>query len=99
VDTRAGPGGRVVCPNRGQCPRFATNIVLVARARHQRKQVEAALRFAEQEGCSVEVLHAGHTWGQLVAPNGQRLRVWSTPKNADVAARMIRRFALGNKER
>lgn len=71
----------------------------MARARHQQKQVEAPLRFAEQAGCSVEVLHAGHTWGQLVAPNGQRLRVWSTPKNVDVAARMIRRIALGNKER
>ena len=99
MDTRAGPGARVVCQNRGQCPQLATNVVLVARARHQRKEVEAALRFAEQEGCSVEVLLVGHTWGQVVAPNGQRLRVWSTPKNADVAARMIRRFALANKEK
>jgi len=30
-------------------------IVNVARERHQRKQVEAALRFAEEEGCRVEV--------------------------------------------
>ncbi len=70
----------------------------MARERHQRKQVEAALRFAEEEGCQIDVLHSGHTWGQVVAPNGQRFRVWSTPKDADVAAKMIRRFALRNKE-
>jgi lysophospholipid acyltransferase (LPLAT)-like uncharacterized protein len=70
----------------------------VTRARHQRKQVEAALRFAEEEGCVVEVRHSGHTWGHAVASNGQRFRVWSTPKDADVAARMIRRFALSNRE-
>ena len=73
-------------------------IVNVARERHQRKQVEAALRFAEEEGCRVEVLHSGHTWGAVVAPNGQCLRVWSTPKDADVAAKMIRRFVLRNQE-
>ncbi len=71
----------------------------MARQRHQRKQVESALRFAESEGCKVEVRHSGHTWGHVVAPNRQRFRVWSTPKDADVAARMIRRFALSNKER
>jgi len=33
-----------------------------------------------------------------LAPNGQRLRVWSTPKDADVAAHLIRRFAQKNQE-
>lgn len=56
------------------------SIVSMARERHQRKQVEQALRFAEGEGCEVEVRHAGHTWGHVVAPDGQRLRVWSTPR-------------------
>ena len=84
--------------DRGQCPHRSVTIVYMARDRHQRKQVETALRFAEQEGCLVEVRHSGHTWGHVVAPNGQRIRVWSTPKNADVAARMIRRFVLNNKE-
>ena len=73
-------------------------IVNVARDRHQRKQVEQALKFAEDEGCVVEVRHAGHTWGEVVAPNGQRLRVWSTPRNADVAAKVIRRFATSNQK-
>lgn len=70
----------------------------MARERHQRKQVEAALRFAETEGCQIDVLHSGHTWGRVVAPNGQQFRVWSTPKDSDVAAKMIRRFVLRNKE-
>ena len=69
----------------------------MARERHQRKQVEAALRAAETEGCTVEVRHSGHTWGHLVTPNGQRLRIWSTPKDPDVAARIIRRFVRSNK--
>jgi hypothetical protein len=42
--------------------------------------------------------HQGHTWGHVVGRNGQRFRVWSTPKDADVAARMIRRFVLSNRE-
>ena len=71
----------------------------MARDRHQRKEVEAALRFAEAQGCTVEVRHAGHTWGLVVASNGQRLRIWSTPKDADVAAKMIRRFVQRNQER
>ena len=77
---------------------MTTTVVDVARDRHQRKQVEEALKFAEQQGCGIEVRHAGHTWGEVVAPNGQRLRVWSTPRNADVAAKMIRRFVMSNKK-
>ena len=73
-------------------------MIVTARERHQRKQVEQALRYAESEGCEAEVRHAGHTWGIVLAPSGQRLRVWSTPKDADVAARVIRRFAQRNQE-
>jgi hypothetical protein len=76
----------------------SVTIVHMARDRHQRKQIEEALRFAEREGCAVEVRHSGHTWGHVVAPNGQRFRIWSTPKDPDVAARMIRRFARNNQE-
>jgi hypothetical protein len=35
----------------------------------------------------------GHGWGYLRCPaDGQRLSVWSTPKNADNHAKQIRRF-------
>jgi hypothetical protein len=71
----------------------------MARDRHQRKQVEAALRFAEGKGCQVEIRHSGHVWGWVVAPNGQRFSVWSTPKDADTAARMIRRFVAKNEDK
>ena len=71
-------------------------IVSVARERHQYKEVERALQYAESKGCFVEVRHAGHVWGHVVAPNGQRLAVFSTPKNQDTAAKIIRRFVDKN---
>ncbi len=52
----------------------------MARERHQRKQVEADLRFAEEEGCQIDALHSGHMWSKVIAPSGQRFRVWSTPQ-------------------
>jgi hypothetical protein len=55
------------------------------RPRRQRKQVEAALQYAESMGFDVEVRHSGHAWAHLMAPNGQRFRAWSTPKDADIA--------------
>lgn len=70
----------------------------MARERHQRKQVERALRDAERAGFDISVRHAGHVWGHVVAPNRQRFAVWSTPKDSDVAARMIRRFMARNRE-
>jgi len=65
----------------------------VARERHQSKEVEKALRHAETRGCKVEIRHAGHVWGVVLAPTGRRLSVFSTPRDADVAAKIIRRFA------
>ena len=73
-------------------------IVNVARRRHQRKQVEAALRFAEEEGCRVEVLHSGPHLGRSGSAQWPAAPVWSTPRDADVAAKMIRRFVLRNQE-
>ncbi len=84
MDARAGPGARVVCQNRGQCPQLATNVVLVARARHQRKEVEAALRFAEQEGvrsrsCS-SAIPGARWWRRTVNDSGsgahRRMPTW-----------------------
>jgi hypothetical protein len=60
---------------------------------------------AEAGRSGVALCRAGGVRGRVaalrahvVAPNGQRFRVWSTPKDADVAARMIRRFVLSNRE-
>ena len=61
-------------------------------------RLRQALRGAERAGFEVSVCHAGHVWGHIVAPNGQRFAVWSTPKDSDIAARMIGRFVTRNKE-
>lgn len=66
------------------------------RERHQYKEVGKALRYAESNACTVEVRHAGHVWGHVVAPNGQRLAIFSTPKNQDTAAKIIRSFVDKN---
>jgi lysophospholipid acyltransferase (LPLAT)-like uncharacterized protein len=68
----------------------------VPRERHQYKEVEKALQYAESKGCTVEVKHAGHVWGHALVPNGQRLVVFSTPKDQDNAAKIIRRFVDKN---
>lgn len=62
------------------------------RQRHQRKEVEKALRFAEAAGCTIEVVHAGHTWGYVVTPDRAKQVIFSTPRDQDVAARIIGRF-------
>jgi hypothetical protein len=67
----------------------------MARERHQRKQVEQALWYAESAGCEVEVRHAGHTWGLVIGPKRAAAQGL---EYADVAARMIRRFAQKNQE-
>ena len=60
--------------------------------RHQRKQVETALRAAEGKGCRVVVRLSGHLWGHVVAPSGRRFRVVASPQASDAAAHMILDF-------
>lgn len=45
----------------------------------------------------VEV-HRGHVWGEVVAADGQTLRVAGTPRNPGTAARRIREFVRKNGE-
>jgi hypothetical protein len=52
------------------------------RERHPKKDVEKALRFGEEAGWVVSVLHRGHRWGTMVCRSGSCAEsVWSTPKN------------------
>jgi len=54
-------------------------IVYVARGRHPHKEIEKALKSAEDEvGFEVVEVRKGHVWGRVVAPNGQVLTVWNT---------------------
>jgi hypothetical protein len=60
---------------------------------HSKKQVRDALDGAHEAGFTVRETSAGHRWGYVECGKcGQRLSVWSTPKNADNHARQTRRF-------
>ncbi|HUR23917.1 MAG TPA: type II toxin-antitoxin system Phd/YefM family antitoxin [Acidimicrobiales bacterium] len=58
---------------------------LTARTRHPKKDVEQALRFAEERGWTVSPTAGGHRWGEMICGhggrNGCRYSIWSTPKN------------------
>lgn len=69
------------------------------RSRHPRKEIEAALAYAEASGWRIE-LARGHAWGRMYCPwNSHDCRcgefcissIWSTPRDADVHARQLRR--------
>lgn len=71
----------------------------MTRSRHSKKEVEAALVYAEAHGWRVEPA-PGHAWGRLYCPyNDTECRcgefcivsVWSTPKNPANHARQLRR--------
>ena len=70
------------------------------RKRHQKKEVESALRYAENHGWRIEV-GGGHAWGRLYCPVHDKecrcgefcvTSVWSTPANPSNHARQIRRI-------
>jgi hypothetical protein len=69
------------------------------RARHPKKEVEEAIRHAEDNGWRVEV-GGSHAWGKIYCPyNDTECRcgefciasIWSTPKNPGNQARQIKR--------
>lgn len=71
----------------------------MARSSHPKKEIEAALRYAEDRGWRVSV-GGSHAWGRIYCPyDDERCRcgefcitsVWSTPKNAGNHARALRR--------
>jgi len=70
----------------------------MARAGHPKKEVEAALRHAEDNGWRIEV-GGSHAWGKMYCPyNDAECRcgefciasIWSTPKNAGNHARQLK---------
>jgi hypothetical protein len=66
----------------------------MARARHPNKEIEAAVRHAEDLGWRVSV-GGSHAWGFLYCPEesreGCRWAVHSTPRNPEGHARYLRR--------
>jgi hypothetical protein len=71
----------------------------MGRARHPKKEVEQAVRYAEANGWHV-VVGGSHAWGRIYCPyNSVECRcgefcitsIWSTPKNPGNHARQIER--------
>ena len=66
----------------------------MARPAHPRKEIEAAVVYAEALGWTVK-LSNGHAWGRMKCPchtrEGCQLSVWSTPRNPEAHARQLRR--------
>jgi hypothetical protein len=66
----------------------------VARPRHPDKDIEAAIRYAEDHGWRV-LEDGSHAWGFLYCPersrNGHRFSVYSTPRVPFAHAKDLRR--------
>lgn len=71
----------------------------MARRKHPKAPIEAALKHAESKGWRVEQ-GGGHAWGRMYCPFNDRecrcgdfciTSIWSTPRNAHNHARQIRR--------
>jgi hypothetical protein len=71
----------------------------MARARHPKKEIEAAIQHAEDNGWRIAV-GGSHAWGKLYCPyNDTECRcgefcitsIWSTPKNPGNHSRQLRR--------
>lgn len=69
------------------------------RTRHPKKEVEEAIRHAENRGWRIEV-GGSHAWGRMFCPyNDPNCRcgefcitsIWSTPRNAVNHARQLKR--------
>jgi len=66
----------------------------MARSRHPKKVIEAAIAYAESKGWQCDDT-GSHCWGKLYCPGGQAccrvLFVNSTPSSPEKHARQIRR--------
>lgn len=66
----------------------------MARPRHSKKEIEAAIQYAEDLGWTVN-FGGSHAWGHLYCPlhtrEGCIVPIWSTPRNAGDFAKLIRR--------
>jgi hypothetical protein len=65
----------------------------MARNRYPKKEVEAALRYAEEHGWTVSDTSSGHRWGLAVCPGDctPPTSIRSTPRVSANHARQIRR--------
>jgi hypothetical protein len=70
---------------------------MAGRKTHPKKEIEKALREAEQAGLVVtDASGGGHSTHVISGDQPHPFRVWSTPKNADNHAKQIRRHIRRN---
>lgn len=72
----------------------------MSRKCHSKKEIEAALQYAEENGWDIK-LGGSHAWGKIYCPNNDKecrlgtlcvSSIWSTPKNSGNHAKQIRRI-------
>lgn len=70
------------------------------RSRHPKKEIEEAIRHAENHGWRIEA-GGSHAWGRMYCPYADPecgcgefciTSIWSTPRNAENHARQLRRI-------
>jgi hypothetical protein len=70
------------------------------RKRHPKKEVEAALQYAEDQGWRVET-GGSHAWGAMYCPSNDKdcrcgefciSSIWSTPRNSTNHGKQIKRI-------
>ena len=68
----------------------------MARARHPKKDVEAALADAEAAGWRITPTSSGHRWGVMDCgedgPGRCQASIWSTPRSVGNHAKQLRRL-------
>lgn len=69
---------------------------MVTRPKHPSKEIEQAIIYAEKIGWSYYVAgKSAHAWGKIYCPlkarEGCKMSIFSTPRNAWVHAKQIRR--------
>jgi hypothetical protein len=67
----------------------------MGRHSHSKKEIEAAISYAESKGWTVKTAK-GSIWGRIYCPHhsrdGCRISVWSTPRVPESHAKDIRRI-------
>ena len=61
------------------------------------KEIRKALDEAEAVGLTVRPL-SGHTWGWVVRSCGEHVKVFSTGRNPEQGAKLIRRFVVNHSD-
>jgi hypothetical protein len=58
---------------------------------HARKEIRQVIRYALDQGWTLDEVHHGHVFGWLECGHGCRIRIFSTPRNPSGAAKATRR--------